>query len=673
MVIKKDIYNIWNGNSFSFTLNKISRITGLKIPERFKTLADEPISELTQKNFRNNINTKGIKVIIIMPFERSQYEKYIKYINNGVVVISAVTFKDEDGKELPTIKVSGEDIKNIWCTIGRYIKNIINMPTIGITGSVGKTTTTMLMKNIFQEKYKVFTSGGNLNTWDLFTKQMIDRYSPEFDFHIQEVGGGNIGLVEASASVLNADAFCITNILPHHLNNYKNIDGVFYDKVSFDRTSNKDAFAVVNVDDERLKKYAFKSRVVSCGIKEKEAKYVAQNISQNGVYLELEIVYDEKCVPIRVRILGEHNAYNILFSFAMAKEWGIDDETIKNGLLKYKSDPIRQNVEIISGRTFYIDCFNVCEESIKSSLETLDKLRIKDSNKKVAILGGENALGDKAFSRNFEIGLSLRNYSVDDLIFLGIGKTAPMSDRDRYGDAYALYKGAERTLRNSKTKLYYFDDIDDVVDKLVKDTRPGDVILLKGIIHRPFFPIIDKAFGTSFSIYSQYVLGKRLAENEFVVNYYKEIEGSNIIRCLDQEKKHINIPETVCDFPVFRIGKGIFKNNLAIEEVEFGRSVMNIGAESFMGCKQIKHLNIPSNVIRIEKNAFRGCSNLESVIIEGVEHIETGAFSNCINLRYVEFSDNYTYMEDDIFEGSENVCVLAPNNSHIANYAKKKR
>ena len=78
MVIKEDIYNIWNGNSFSFTLNKISKITGLKIPERFKTLADEPISELTQKNFRNDINTKGIKVMIIMPFERSQYKKYIK-------------------------------------------------------------------------------------------------------------------------------------------------------------------------------------------------------------------------------------------------------------------------------------------------------------------------------------------------------------------------------------------------------------------------------------------------------------------------------------------------------------------------------------------------------------------------------------------------------------------
>ena len=196
MVIKEDIYNIWNGNSFSFTLNKISKITGLKIPERFKTLADEPISELTQKNFRNDIHTKGIKVMIIMPFERSPYKKYIKYINNGVVVISAVTFKDEDGKELPTIKVSGEDIKNIWCAIGRYIKNIINISTIGITGSVGKTTTTMLMKNIFQEKYKVFTSGGNLNTWDLFTKQMIDRYSPEFDFHIQEVGGVMLALLK---------------------------------------------------------------------------------------------------------------------------------------------------------------------------------------------------------------------------------------------------------------------------------------------------------------------------------------------------------------------------------------------------------------------------------------------------------------------------------------------
>lgn len=159
----------------------------------------------------------------------------------------------------------------------------MEIPTIGITGSIGKTTIAFV-RNMFSERGKVFVSGGNLNVWYLFINQMIKRFDNTYKYHIQEVGRGRPGLVEEPAKVLNSDAFCITNILPHHLNNYKGIDGVFYYKTSFDRASKLDAFVVMNIDD-RLRNFKFNHRVITCGIEHEEADYVAYNVKQIGAWL----------------------------------------------------------------------------------------------------------------------------------------------------------------------------------------------------------------------------------------------------------------------------------------------------------------------------------------------------------------------------------------------------
>ncbi|MFR8479317.1 MAG: Mur ligase family protein [Anaerovoracaceae bacterium] len=641
---------------------------GIELPEIYKDVADTPIEELAANRFSKRDVSNGLNVLFITTYDANNKNLYINYIRQGAIVISSAIFEDENGILLPYFRLDREKLYSTWQAIGAYIKDLIEVPTIGITGSVGKTTTTAFMRNIFSERGKVFVSGGNLNVWDAFINQMLKRYDSTYKYHIQEVGGGRPTLVEESARVLNSDAFCITNILPHHLNKYKNIDGILYDKTSFDRVSKKNAFAVINMDDDKLKEFKFNHRIVTCGIRHKEADYVACNIKQNGVWLEMDIHFRNEYQHIRINIPGVHNAYNALYSFAMAKEWGLSNDEIKNGFLKYKSDDIRQSVKEVSGRTIYLDCFNICAESINSSLEALEQMKKSPANRTIAILGGENALGEESFSVNYSVGLDLDKHNIDEFIFLGVGKNASEDDKDRYGDAYAMYEGAKKVLRNKN--LRYCDDLDTVADIIAKETEPGDAILVKGIIHRPFFPIIDMAFGTSYSNYNQFAVKKKVEDENYIATYCVNINGCNIMKCKNINKI-VKIPNLINHYPIFRIGRDVFSANDKITSIDFGKSVVNIGKSSFRGCTGLQTIDLPYNIIHIEEYAFAECEGLQEISLKGVEHIEKYAFKDCKNLKSVYISGSCATIEEGVFDGIDDFVIRTPQGSYAAEYGRK--
>lgn len=300
--------------------------------------------------------------------------------------------------------------------------------------------------------------------------------------------------------------------------------------------------------------------------------------------------------------------------------------------MQYKSDLIRQCVREISGRTVYLDYFNICVESIKLSLVALEKMKKSQENKTIAILGGEKTLGPDYFAVNYDAGLELNRCNIDEYIFLGVGKNASEAEKDRYGDAYALYQGTKKALRNKNIR--YYNDLDVVADIIAKETKPGDAILIKGIIYRPFFPILDMAFGTSYSNYSEFTVKKNVIVGNYIVVYCEDLGGSNITKCVNMEKD-VRIPNLIDRYPVYRVGKNLFIAEKEIETVDFGKSVMNIGANAFRGCKDLKTLEALCNVIHIEEYAFAECTSLETVYLLGVEHIEKYAFKDCINLKSI--------------------------------------
>ena len=154
----------------------------------------------------------------------------------------------------------------------------------------------MLLEYVFAEKYKTYVGGSggkNYNTHYAMVWQMLSRYSPEYDVHIQECGAGRSRLITEAAQMLNVDTFGITKISKtHHMDAYKDVEDLISDKTSFDRIHKPGAFGVINADDEVLKSYPFQSKIITYGITNDKADYIGTNIVQNGDMLEFDIEHE---------------------------------------------------------------------------------------------------------------------------------------------------------------------------------------------------------------------------------------------------------------------------------------------------------------------------------------------------------------------------------------------
>lgn len=667
---KNDIYKVWNGKRFVFTLNKLAAISEglMTVPEIFSHIADMPIDWLC--NYRLAPKpSKGLNVWILPWYRNASYDQYVAAAEEGVIVIAPAKLIDANGNELPMIHLPFDSVKELVVRIGAYMKKVGAVPTIAVTGSVGKTTATLFLKTLFEQKNRVFVSGDNLNVSAAIVERMIEDYSPDYDYHIQEAGGGAPLVVEKSAKVLAPDAFMLLNVFPQHLDKYKTLEGILYDKCSLDRYAKDNAFGVINIDDDLLREHKFEHRIVTCGIKNKEADYVAENIRQDGIWLKMDIVYKGKSVPIKINIPGEHNAYNAVISFAMAKEWGLSDTEIQNGFLAYRSTGIRQNLREIAGRIAYIDCFNCSAESIHSALHALDIIAPQNGGRKIAVIGAVGAAGEKAFSFNYETGLKLGAYNTDELIFRGLPTDTPVEELDKKGGhVHAVYEGALKVIRDRP--VTYFDNLDDLTNKLVRDTKPGDIILLKGNSKLQLPAALDRAFGSSFSMHKSVLPSELWKSNLYVTRYYPALRGSNITSCTNITED-ITIPNTVIEKPIMRIGEKVFADCTSIKSVDFGLSVQNIGAQSFEGCTGLKELNIPANVIYVESRAFADCTKLEDVSFAGVLHIESDAFRNCKKLKTVHLTNSCQTIEANAFAECPNVVIVAPQGSVAQHYAEE--
>lgn len=599
--------------------------------------------------------------------------RFEKYINNGVIIISNRVYYSANNP-LPSIWVP--DAQEAYYKIGKYIKKTFPMPTIGITGSVGKTTTLMLCELVFAEKFKTYVGGPGGKNYNIpveMVYQMINRYSPEYEIHIQECGGGRSNLVREAAELLQVDAFGITKISKtHHIDKYKDVEDLIADKTSFDRVKKDNAFGVINIDDGVLNSYSFESKIYTYGINNLDADYVGKNIVQKGERLEFDIECRNELAKNTVKrfsldIIGTHNVYNALMVYVLAKQYGISDEQIQSGFSKYKSGKIRQNVRTVAGRILYIDCFNVCSDSIKSSIEALKNININgNDSKKIAILGGENALGDKTHEINYKTGTEISDEGIDRFIFFGPKETHDQDILNYYGNGKALYEGAKSVLPDGK--ISYIDDLKELAKILIEETKRGDVILFKGIFRLPMFAAIDMAFGTNYTIYDVNFIGKSIKNHNYFGSYYKEIEGVNLIKPLEKE---LYLPGFINGKPVVRIGKSVFQGRKKIEYVTIGENCKTIGEKCFLGCENIRKINIPHTLVNIEENAFEGCRNIKEIDLRSILHISKEAFKNCIKLERVYLDDKCGTIEENAFEGCSNLTIYAPKNSYAHEYARR--
>lgn len=649
----KDTFHIMNKNGErEITLQKICSITNIDIPERFMSVKDDVITNVTVKFSSITEGCAYFRIFKIEEGPEALAEIVPKIVKKGAAFI----FVDEthyyesglDNSDYPCIPVP--DITRKCGKFFSYIKELNDVKTIAVTGTCGKTTTMNFLKAIVPEHFKTFANKGNANSFMSVADHIMSGLTGEEEVYIQETGAGSVDAVRKSAAMLDVDAFILLNVFSHHVSEYGSVENILRDKASFDNYMKDDGICVVNYDDEKIAEYHFKHRAISFGIQtERDVDYRAVNVRQEGETLEMDIVYGKTDVHLSVNILGEHNAYNILAAFALSKWMGLCDDDIVKCLEKYRSIGIRQNYREVGGYKLLIDCYNICEDSLAADIETARKIHVNPGSKKIAVITGENNLGSSSEEISFNMGRNLDFSCFSNVICVGI-KDETEENLNYYGNGRAVYEGVKST---GYKNAVYVDNTADLEHKLRKVISEGDLILFKGIYRLDLTLVIDSIFSTGIAMNNVYYTnhGKKYSDGQFTGLKVKYLEGLDLIEYAGKTPRHLKIPDYIDGHPVYRTGKELFYGNKRIWSVDFGDTIVNIGKDSFRRCRYLHKIRIPGNVKVIDERAFMGCRFLREVVIEeGVTDIGKHAFKNCWMLKKVKIPESAKNIDKTAFE-----------------------
>lgn len=346
--------------------------------------------------------------------------------------------------------------------IARYYKAKHNVPTVAVTGSVGKTTTKDMIYSVLAQKYNTLKTQANYNN-DIGLPITVFNLEKEHEAAVLEMGMNHFGEIEYLASIGKPDVAVITNIGQSHIENLGSREGIFKAKMEITKLFTKDNTLIVNGDDNFLSSTKNKGeyRVVYYGIKNPDNDIFARDIENNGLDgITFTAVVDGQEYKIKVNVPGEHNVYNALAAICVGREFGVPMDKIIYGIGSFKLTKMRMAVEDYKGIKIINDCYNASPDSIKAALGVLGSI---ENMRKIAILGDVLEMGEFAKDAHYALGKAAVENGIDLLITAG--------ENMKY-----LAQGAKD---NGLEDVISFDKTLEVCNYIKEKIQSGDAVLIK--------------------------------------------------------------------------------------------------------------------------------------------------------------------------------------------------
>ncbi len=662
-VKKLDLANAWKKNikgdadKRTLTLRLICEINNIEVPEEFKLVQDRVVPQII---LHDSVKVQNGSVFFFDEWLSGEMRRCRNALRSGAVVAFAKQqIFDECGNPMPTIIV--DDPLEACVKVGKYIRSLYDAKTVCVTGTAGKSTTTELLYSVFSNHFNTLTCTklNNANNRINILKY-IQELRPEHEIYVQEVGGSFPEHIEKSAEMLQPDVAIVTNIGHAHLDLYKTFDNIKKDKLSLLENRSKSGVAIVNIDDDNLRKWAESRRddsLITYSLENQNADYFVKSLEQrlDGLYLTIVEKKANHDVEIFVNIVGKHNAYNILAVYAAGRHLGLSDSQIVSGIKNFHTKGTRQRMCNIGGYHLYIDCFSSVEKSLISAVKTLSDMKVNSYGRKIAVIWELRRLGEENDIIERRVAKEIYDCDIDYFIIYG-KKAAPLVEE----------------LRKTRDGIFWINDYGQIIKTLDSIKQPGDVILFKGQHMQTTSLVIDNMFGTNFVINS---VGERRDNSiPFSKDIWTGVIMHNCVAIIDKQKNAntiVEIPDYIDGKPVICLNSGLFKNS-RVSEIKIGNNVTAIHSKAFANCKNLTHICFGENVRTIGENSFENCSALEKVILpENCLCILSEAFGNCKNLKEIYIPVSTRTIAEDAFIGCDNVTIHTVENSYAHQYAKK--
>lgn len=391
-------------------------------------------------------------------------------MENGALL--SLTEKEEAAEGYACIKVKRTDIA--IQRIAEFYRVELGIPVVGITGSVGKTSTKEMIAAVLSQKYNVLKTAGNFNN-NLGLPLTIFRITKEHEIAVLEMGISHFGEMTDLARTARPNTMVITNIGTCHLEFLKDRDGVFEAKTEcFEYVDFENGTVVLNGEDDKLCRVdQVHGRAPIFYGMDPGMRIYAENVRPLGLKgTACTINIDDRYFDVTVPIPGRHMVMNALAGAAVGSLYGLTDDEIRAGIESLKTLGGRFNIVETGDYTVIDDCYNANPMSMKASLGVLNDVE----ERCVAILGDMGELGENEAALHREVGTYAGEQNIDEYIVVG-----------------ALAGNIAEAIREVKPEasLHEYKTVEDLLPELKSLLKAGDIVLVKASHFMGFDRIVD--------------------------------------------------------------------------------------------------------------------------------------------------------------------------------------
>ena len=363
--------------------------------------------------------------------------------------------------------------------IAAFYRRQLAIPIVGITGSVGKTSTKEMIAAVLSTKYRVLKTAGNFNN-EIGLPLTILRIRKEHEVAVVEMGISEFGEMKRLAEIAKPDICVITNIGVCHLENLGDRDGVLKAKTEVFEHLAADATVLLNGDDDKLitVKDAGGNFPRFYGMSNQNVRgqydiFIdrVENLGLQGTRARIHTLQGE--ITVEIPIPGRHQLYNAMAAAGVGLRLGLTPEEIKKGLYTVKAIGGRNNLIEANDMLIIDDCYNANPVSVKAAIDLLKS----GLQRTVAVLGDMGELGENERQLHYDVGYYAAKAGIDILFFVG-------------NLAKEMETGAIEA--GGKAQVYHFFSKEEMLPHLQEQIKAGDTILVKASHFMDFTKIVEK-------------------------------------------------------------------------------------------------------------------------------------------------------------------------------------
>ena len=398
--------------------------------------------------------------------ERVDGHIFIEQVKKAGAVCALCSRIPEGAGDLPIILVE-DTVKALGRLGSGYSKNC-RARRVGVTGSVGKTTTKEFIASVLATAGKVWKTEGNFNSTVGLPMSLL-TLPEDADYAVLEMGMTGPGEIKLLSDIASPEIGVITTIGTAHMELLGSRENIAKAKLEIKSSLAENGHLLLCGNEPLLADEGKKDpRVSYFSADAQNIEYYAYNISN----YEGGMTFDASCLgnhlyDLEIPAIGKHNVAAALAGIAVGFMMGLDEERIRRGILAYRSVGLRQQMTDVGGVRIISDCYNASPESMRAAASVLTSVASHRNGKTVALLGDMLELGASSAELHYSVGKYFADAGVDRLVSFG-------ERAEKIADGFASVKGEDCVSR--------FPDRSDATAParaLAEILEAGDTLILK--------------------------------------------------------------------------------------------------------------------------------------------------------------------------------------------------